>query len=280
MPTVRCFPFDGDDAAYIHFLERRVFELENLLCCPPHHRSCAQNEKSPLTDRSSRADRPLVDREPTRSPYRRECSDQVTTHSRDLQVIEFHPNHPPIPPRKRTCRRGTKLRWQSSLDNFLSKIPLLSKWGSGGQSPLEKRKISALVRGHAFPDEASEDPLQSVPTEQDVLPILAKFGEFTTSTKPDGEFCRRLARFRELIFVSFCAVVLKTDINAAEVYEIMRNYSGSKAEDKHLQKLISGAKWANRTIFALSKTRWGSQSWEVFFVGKFTSMTPNFYYCG
>ncbi|KAJ6012591.1 hypothetical protein N7522_002946 [Penicillium canescens] len=64
--------------------------------------------------------------------------------------------------------------------------------------------------------------------------------------------------------MSFCAVALKVADNAASVFKVMREYSGSEAQEKHLIKLTRGAIWANRSIFALSGTQWGSDCSDVF----------------
>ena len=77
-----------------------------------------------------------------------------------------------------------------------------------------------------------------------------------------------MACFHELVFMSFCAVALKTVDDADSVFEVMRSYSGSEAQEKHLIKLVRGAIWANRSIFALSKTSWGSAGSSAFLVGK------------
>jgi hypothetical protein len=92
---------------------------------------------------------------------------------------------------------------------------------------------------------------------------------------PEGDFYRMLACFRELVFVSLCAVAMKVANNTASVYDVMRSYSGSKAKEKYLKKLIQGAIWANRTIFALSSLPWGSKCSSCFFIGQF--VYPKFF---
>ncbi|KAJ5974757.1 hypothetical protein N7481_008464 [Penicillium waksmanii] len=275
MAIARRIPFNGDDNAYIRFLEIRVFELENALRVPPDNNRCygmppqpsalPQTDKSPQVTQLSCTDRPIITHRPSRPLCQREGSNQINTEAESFQVIEFHPIDTLNRPRKRICRRGPKLRWQTEMDNFLSKIPLLSKWAH--HQPSLKDKVPEFVQGRTFSVKLSGDPSQVSLSEVSVLPNLAKFCDFAVSTNPNGGFYRKVACFRELVFVSFCNVVLKMGHDEADVHKIMRNYSGSKADEKHLRKLIAGAKWANRAIFALSKTCWGSKSWEVFFAG-------------
>ena len=79
---------------------------------------------------------------------------------------------------------------------------------------------------------------------------------------------RKIAYFRELVFVSSCAVALRVYDDKDHVYDVMRDFRGSNAQSKHLSKLVCGAKWANRAMSLLSQNKWASRSWNVIFAGK------------
>jgi hypothetical protein len=148
-------------------------------------------------------------------------------------------------------------------------IPDLEHWKSHEHESWRKsRKIlGILVLDDASTHETLEDSSRTLSELVGIIPILHWYCNIMMKTSSEGDFYKKLARFQELVFVSLCAVALK-NVDAARVYEVMRSYSGSTAQERHLRKLVRGAIWANRSIFALSKTRWGSKCSEVFFVGK------------
>lgn len=256
MVLPRRIQFEGDDAAYIHFLEARVSELEGLLHCQ------SRREAHPQTHR------PPINREFSQTKRLRQHSDEAGNQAAGLRVIQHYPNHKSSAPRKEACRGETRLRWQSSLDRFLAKIPDLGTWKSRDHESLAKtrRVLRILVQGDTSFQESSK--VLSSSELITIIPILHQYRDFTMNTCYEGDFHRKLACFRELVFMSLCAVALEMVENAGSVYDVMRSYSGSKAQEKHLKKLVRGAIWANRSISALSKSDWGPECSEVVFVGE------------
>lgn len=107
-----------------------------------------------------------------------------------------------------------------------------------------------------------------------VVSIVKQFRDLTLNTGKKGDSYRMVACFQELVFMSLCAVAssaCEDENDTASIYDIMRQYKESDATEKHLIKLMRGAKWANRMIFALAKTNWGRQCSNIFFVGKYNS---------
>ncbi|KAJ5159049.1 uncharacterized protein N7500_008700 [Penicillium coprophilum] len=103
------------------------------------------------------------------------------------------------------------------------------------------------------------------------MSILLKYG---TSMEPaeikrssvESVAKRPFIRFQELIFCSLYAVAL--EITSKEnVFRVMRSVFHCDAQPKALRGRIRGAKWANRVIYLLSRTSWGSCSWDVIYVG-------------
>ncbi|KAJ6159176.1 hypothetical protein N7485_012002 [Penicillium canescens] len=61
-----------------------------------------------------------------------------------------------------------------------------------------------------------------------------------------------------------CAVALEVTSKKI-VFECMQSVFQSDAEFKSLRTRIHGAKWANRAIHLLSRTEWGSRSWDLIY---------------
>jgi hypothetical protein len=249
MPSSRRVQFNGDDVAYIRFLEDRVLELEGILQSPSHQRGHPRNSQS-VTNRANSRD--------IAGPSSNEVGDRPTK----LQFIEF------VPLRKRAPKspNGTQIRRQSGLDTLLGKIPSLSKWTSN-EYDLSHRNLNVL-KGLVVNDKPRHD---STNTSQpiDIIPILLRFSNLTLNAGPEKGFLAKLARFREFIFMSLCAVALKLELvdDAASVYGVMQSFIGSAAHEKHLLKLVRGVTWANQLISELSTTAWASGCSYVLFLG-------------
>lgn len=250
MPSSRRVQFNGDDAAYIKFLENKVLELEGILQRTPHQRGHPWNSQFITNQASSRDD--------TARPNSNEVGDRPTK----LQFIEFVPSSESTP----KSPNDTQLRRQSGLDILLSKIPSFPKWTSN-EYDLSHRNINVL-RGLVVNDNPRHD---SKNTSQpiDIIPILLRFSNLTLHAGVEKAFLAKLSRFREFIFMSLCAVALKLELvdDAASVYGVMQSFIGSDAHEKHLLKLIRGVTWANQLISALSTTAWARGCSYVLFLG-------------
>ena len=247
MPRSRRIQFQGDDASYIRFLEARIFELESKL----------QSNRRALNQGSQESTHPS---EPSYEP----CN-QI----RGLEVIECHPQLAHTVSEKKDSGDATRLRWQSNLDDLLEDIPRPCDWAHLGHASQLKstRILNTLIRGAATYHSKGKSVLERPSEEPSIITLLHHYRDLTIHASLEGEFLRRLACFRELVFVSLCAVALKVEDDKAGVFEVMRSYIGSKAQEKHLMKQIRGAVWANSTIFALSKSAWGSKCSFCFFLG-------------
>lgn len=249
MASSRRVQFNGDDVAYIRFLEDRVLELEGILQSPSHQRGHARNSQS-ITNRANSRD--------TAGPSSNEVGDRSTK----LQFIEF------VPPRERASKapNDTQKRRQSGLDILLEKVPSLSKWTSNKYN-LSHRNLNVLkgLVANEKPPNDSKNPSQPI----DIIPILLRFSNLTLNVGPEKGFLAKLARFREFIFMSLCAVALKLELvdDAASVYGVMQSFIGFDAREKHLLKLIRGVTWANQLISELSTTAWAPGCSYVLFSG-------------
>ena len=177
--------------------------------------------------------------------------------------------------RKQSQSDGHRLRVQSQFNAFLEYLPSLKDWTSPLDEADRKTILRNLVRDHesALSTHTSShedfEPLSCTSAEcVDIIPILQKYGEFTAK---GNSLDRKIAYFRELVFVSSCAVALKINEDKDDkdkVYEVMRAFRGSDVQSKHLNKLVCGAKWANRAMSLLSQSEWAFRSWSVFFAGR------------
>ena len=258
MAIQRQIEFEGNDTAYIRFLENKVLELENVLQTLPNQRirpSVPQSVRAGSNPRSSR---------------RQSSTNERGNRPTVFQAIEYDPNHDDCYPKRVKSRSQTRDRWQSDLNGLLAKVPPLDYWRSHKKELSEKSRITLEVLAQADISlyQTPIVPPRTYSGPVDLVPILHQYCNFAMKTSPEGDFYCKLTCFRELVFMSFCAVALKVADNAASVFKVMREYSGSETQEKHLIKLTRGAIWANRSIFALSGTQWGSDCSDVFLLGK------------
>lgn len=178
------------------------------------------------------------------------------------------------------CPKDQLRRTEHNLDAFLGKIPHLRDWTNiSYDSPANNKKILEALIGHGIHLRA-DTTLE--PDEPDMKTLLDRYTKLTINASVENEFLQCLKYFRELVLVSLFAVALKVvcpdDTDA--VFDRMRDYMTSqektkdtkqndrKVTEKTLKKHIQGAIWANRMIFALSLSPWGSKSSFCFFIGK------------
>ncbi|CDM29690.1 unnamed protein product [Penicillium roqueforti FM164] len=76
---------------------------------------------------------------------------------------------------------------------------------------------------------------------------------------------RPFACFQELIFCLLCTVALEVTLKE-NVFQAMQSVFHCDANSKSLRGRIRGAKWANRAIYLLSRTNWGSRSWDIIYI--------------
>lgn len=246
MPSCRRFQFSGDDEAYIQFLERRVLELENNL------RSPSQIEVSSQPARSTAADS-------AQTGKRGASSTKAGGGSANLQFVKF------VLPQDRTPN-DTQIRRQSALDALLEKIPTLSKLRSA-EYDLPRRNHDVL-KGLGIIDYRIHEVPEST-QNVDIISILHRFSNLVSNIGSEKAFLAKMACFRELVFMSLCAVALTLELEngTARVYDIMRSFIGSEVQEKYLRKLLRGTTWAHELISTLSTKDWAPGCSYVLFLG-------------
>lgn len=295
----RRISFEGDDTAYITFLEARILQLESSLRQSsqkptffqtsssgpanlnadrnkgqffgiPHRNTCQIQTAS--DDQSHNGDTQLASPDLDEQRYLRQNSGD----SAAIQIVEYNPNaHLDPDETNQSAQNQTKkqqVRTLARFSNFLDDLPQSDTWKGwvSNLGDVQRSKIlRALVQdcGAAAPTFSSlEAPkaLTDVSSESRDISILSEYATFMISI---GKGDRQLSCFRKIIFVSLCAVALEMNKSEDKVYEVMRKVLGTNGHSKHLLKLVRGAKWANRLISLLSKTKWASRSWDIIFIG-------------
>ncbi|KAJ5882297.1 uncharacterized protein N7529_000969 [Penicillium soppii] len=290
MDRNRLIQCQGDNLAYIKHLELRIIELEST-CSSRHPESPGSRQQIRGQCRPCEVCRNL-------SLYTQDVGDSQEISSDSIQLASEscydnqssqHNNRPlestfafiPYEPSVMTespvttdslALTKSAQKSRNRLSSFISSVgnlpesPHWKKWTSISETQ-RKNIIFSLVSGLAFPND--ENPIVS--KQPAAISILLQYGTTMelAETKPTLAKLgaeRPFACFQELIFCSLCAVALEVTPKE-NVFQAMRSVFRSDAKSESLRARIRGAKWANRAIHLLSRTNWGSYSWDIIYVG-------------
>ncbi|KAI1829006.1 hypothetical protein DTO027I6_10068 [Penicillium roqueforti] len=294
----RQIPFEGDDAAYILFLETRIFQLEDSLR-QPAQKSTIRTSSSPADFNGVRnqvevcekphhhrrqihiapeTQSPDGDTEPSLEEFDEQGGVHKDGANPDaFNIIEYNPTAHLDPnwTRKR-ARDQSKKHQPKTLSRFISFIDNLPEseiwknWVSALDEIQRKEYLEALVQNCGsgtsnFASLGTAKELADVSSKPTDISILSQYASFMVSF---GMLNQQLACFQNLVFVSLCAVALEKTENKDGVHAVMREVLGSAASSKQLVKLVRGAKWANSLVSLLSKTKWASRSWDILCVAQ------------
>lgn len=289
MDHTRLIQCQGNDLAYIKHLELRIIELESA-CSSRYPESSGIQQQTSGQYRPCEACRDLnlstqdvgASQEISADSIRLDsesCHDnQSSQHNRPPEsTFAFIPYEPsvttatPVTADPSALIKSTQ-KQQGRLSSFASSInnlPKSAKWEDWiSISEAQRKKIlSSLVSGLAFPKDCNPIARQ----QPAPISILIQYG---TSMEParmeptseKSTVKRPFACFQELIFCSLCAVALEVSPKE-NVFQAMQAVFHCDAKSKSLRARIRGAKWANRAIYLLSRTDWGSCSWDIIYVG-------------
>jgi hypothetical protein len=297
----RQIPFKGDDPAYIRFLEERVLQLEDSLRYPcqqctyvrPSPKSQADLNEVRTQDEIleiHHSDRSQIEaatqnqnhdgrsqfglKNPNGQRHRRRIGGD--SEDETIEIIEYNTNAHSHSrgTNKSTLTQSKKQQFKtlSIFSKFLDDLPQSNTWKNWvlALDGIQRREmLRSLVQdcgtgASMFSSLEAHKSLTDVSSESTSISILS---DYAASIVLIGKGNRQLACFREMIFVSLCAVALETFERKDSVYEAMRRVLGSDADSKQLLKLVRGAKWANSLISLLSETKWASRSWDILCVG-------------
>ncbi|CAG8908532.1 unnamed protein product [Penicillium egyptiacum] len=284
----RLIQCQGDNLAYIKHLELRIIELESA-CSSRYPESPGSQQQISGQCRPCEVCRNLdhyaqdvgASQEISSDSIRlasESCHDnQSSQHNNRApgSTFAFIPYEPsvttesPVTTDSSTLTHSAKQQWSRlvSFTSSLNDLPRTSHWKKWTSTSEGQRKniVLSLVSGLAFPND--DNPI--APELPAPISILL---EYSKSMEPAEPKCasaksaknRPFACFQELIFCSMCAVALEVTPKKI-VFEAMQSVFQSDAESKSLRTRIHGAKWANRAIYLLSRTEWGSRSWDLIY---------------
>jgi hypothetical protein len=296
MTCERRIQFEGNDGAYIRFLEARIFELESTLerslpqtshirssHYPENHGDSSRvdnmcrvtnNSRRQTSSESENSAHGDLDGG-TRLAFARRGGHQGSQDYNDargnsLEIIEYNPSRDTnlhLKKRKENARSQSaqgRLQMLSNFTSFISDLPESKTWKEWvSVSDFERETIlRGLVQGFA-PSEG----LKILPSRTSKSTQISILRDYGNSMKTSRTTNKQLACFRELIFCSLCAVALRSAESKDDVYETMREVLGSDAYSKRFEALVRGAKWVNHAISLLSHTGWGLRSWDIILLG-------------
>jgi hypothetical protein len=294
----RRIPFEGDDSAYIWFLEVRIFQLEDSLRQLPQYSSYIGTSSSP-TDFSgvrnhvevcgkphrprrqiqiaSENQSPGGDTEPAPEGFDEQgCIHKDGGNPDTLNITEYDPTvHFDSATIDKCARDRSKKHQTKTLSRFISFIDDLPKsetwknWVSALDEIQRKEFLETLLQNcgsdtWSFASLGTAKELADASSKSTDIHILSQYATFMVSF---GMLNQQIACFQNLVFVSLCAVALEHTEDKDAVHAIMRKVLGSDASSKQLVKLVRGAKWANSLVSLLSRTKWASRSWDILCVG-------------
>ncbi|KAL9609975.1 MAG: hypothetical protein Q9167_005303 [Letrouitia subvulpina] len=161
-------------------------------------------------------------------------------------------------------------RWKDEADNLLRKIPSAEQWLNAWKKYGDGNIVDALTQGLAPDSEVQAVSLiTSAPvcnnenTNDFLLSRLSSYARAIKSCPLHLAWYRDQATFRELIFVSFCEVLVKSGTHMKAVNDIMRIYV-TDSSWRNLTRLRKGALWVNKLIHTLQDRGWRHRATLVF----------------
>ncbi|OKP10487.1 hypothetical protein PENSUB_4092 [Penicillium subrubescens] len=230
----RAFDFEGDDAQYIKHLESLLLSVQ-----------------PPLNSRLGKLGPVANALEPPPS---------------SIQFIEWKPDHTSL---------QVNPMWMKQLNAFIEGIPVQDQWRearvkAGIDTPDRNQHALKLILGHVGPaifhdeyETTAQAPV--LPTEsRDLVVRGCEYGRFIARCSHDRNFAVRVVAFQNLVFCSYCVVMMRAGVSQDTTNDTMRRYTGRDQKDHTLAKYRNGAVWVNRCMVALLKNGWGHKSWEIF----------------
>lgn len=243
----RIFPFDGSDLDYIRYLESRLLNAERLL-------SSSSNSDSSQASKPRRG------------------------HPNFINLSDK--SFPKIAKQKKALKPQTgRSQWEKDLKKLLSSVPPPDKWNDArekaGFATIEKNRLAIqLLLGRpsrSISEIEHYDGKDAPLLPGDDIDLFLKgcqYGMFVSRCEVDGQFAIRIASYQQLVFVSYCTVLISAGNSHESINWMMRQFI-SNSDDRNLEKYRSGCVWVNRCIFELLQHRWGYKSWETFMLCRF-----------
>lgn len=239
----RKFKFQGTDKDYAKFLESWILSIQEL-----HGPGCTNPCKP--------------------GPSAHESAGE------DSQVVSGMP----LPGQGTRLRwpKGGIPKWQKQLHKFVDEMPRESWWEkarlhAGLDTPMSNQKAMRLIIGHGSPalfhpgwHVAALSAIGNKGGNDDLVARGCAYGNFIARCADDQNFASRVVAFQNLVFCSYCVVMMRLGVSKKMTNNMMREFTGQERDDLTLEKYRHGALWVNRCIAALLTRGWGHKSWELF----------------
>lgn len=220
--------FHGTDAEYIAYLESKVQQLTGG-ARPP----------SPATSEG-------------RKEAINQSDSEVDSGNSTLIIEHYDPQLYDIV--RPTKRPRTELRWMTEMEYMLRDIS--SDWSRRRKEVGLSSQMGIL---NAFDMIISGAELSTVTSTAgdarrdavDAATLLSTFATTTATLEVHKDFTIQVYHFRVFILVSLCCVMLSCGVDRSIIDSIMQQ-SISKSCGKHLDRLLSGARWVNRMMDVLA----------------------------
>ncbi|KAJ5389782.1 uncharacterized protein N7496_000850 [Penicillium cataractarum] len=250
----RVFPFKGPDRAYIDYLERRLVTALSSLRLDQGGLSAP-------------------------APY--------ASHAHNLSTggYQFIECNPQAAKQAQPDKPATPATWSKQFHNFLKALPTEAGWlearrRAGVDTPVRNQNALKSILGNAgvvifhgqYPSPGYQIPSlpSRLPTDSEMLVVRGyQYGNFVSHCGQDRDFAETVATFQDLVFCSYCEVMIKAGVSLQVTNDTMRQYTGADKSDLTLERYRRGAVWANRCMAALFENGWGHRSWELFLLGMF-----------
>lgn len=239
------YDFHGDDQAYIAFLECQL----------------ASVQWAGFVDFTAASGEQTV---------------QGTPSTNSIQFVQYTPEGSRA--RSVKSERGD-LPWKRQLDGFISALPTEKTWGearkkAGIDTPVKNQLAVRLMLGHTnhttFRSVRKTSTISGAITSQDHDLVWRgyQYAQFIDRCAGDLSFKTSVVSFQNLIFVSYCAVLMQVGVPKEKTNKMMRRYIDRNNDDSTLEGYRRGVVWINRCIAALLANGWGHKSWEIFLLGE------------
>ncbi|KAL5361427.1 hypothetical protein BJX96DRAFT_176225 [Aspergillus floccosus] len=245
----RLLPFDGNDEEYIAYLERELLKARQKQSAPSE----------------------------TAIPSRSENANGLRFLYYDPSQEEFGGGSPTAFTQCRDSKacggcEDPKKQWEKEMDSFLRDIGSVKDW-------MDKRTVyhlnTAEDNGQAvtillgrmgsveLKAKQQEGPPLLQNDNKDLIMRGCDYGARANISVGHGKRMVLLGKFQELIFVSYCEVMIYVGTSRETVDWMMRRYI-SDSTSKNLERIRTGSVWVNRCVAQLLAQSWGYASWEIF----------------
>lgn len=244
----RKFKFKGPDYDYAKFLESWILAIQEL-----HGPGCTTPCK------------------PGPSPAAHESTGEGS------QVV----SGTPLPGQGTRLRwpKETVPKWQKQLHKFVDEMPRESRWEdarlhAGLDTSMNNQKAMKMILGHGSTALfhpgwhaaalSAISPVGNNVGNNELVVRGCAYGNFIARCADDQNFAGRVVAFQNLVFCSYCVVMMRRGVSEKMTNDTMREFTGQERDDSTLAKYRHGALWVNRCIAALLARGWGHKSWELF----------------